>query len=158
VCFESDTGVVRKFRQAEVIDLSDFKGKKVPSTISAGEITMKIVSLRETGPDGTVFSSANTAGPFKGCFRPRHPVLLKQAPPHYPAEAKYRRISGTAKMWVLINEVGKVEAVRSLGTADSLLQAASQEAVQQWSYSPATCNGEPVQYESVITINYDLRP
>jgi TonB family protein len=84
--------------------------------------------------------------------------LLKQAPPHYPAEAKYRRISGTAKMWVLINEVGKVEAVRSLGTADSLLQAASQEAVQQWSYSPATCNGEPVQYESVITINYDLRP
>ncbi len=158
VCFDTHDGLVRSFWQAEVSDFSEFRGKKIPSTITAGQLTIKLLSIQEGPIDESVFSSAHAMGPFKGWFRPVHPGLLKQVPPRYPVQAKERRITGSARMWVLINEGGTVEAVRSLETADPLLQDASEQAVRQWTYSPAMCGAGPVEYEMVGTISYDLRP
>jgi protein TonB len=52
-----------------------------------------------------------------------------------------------------------MEAVQmevSIGVWDPLLVPAALEAVKKWRYRPFLLNGEPVEVETTITVNFDL--
>ena len=76
--------------------------------------------------------------------------------PPYPEIAKEERIEGTVVTRILIEKDGTVsraEVVQSLGEPFDELAL---EAVRQWSFEPASLEGDAVRVHYNITINYRL--
>src|SRR5713226_4694686 len=81
--------------------------------------------------------------------------LVYDVAPKYPPEAGRARIEGTVVLLAVIGKDGTVEDVRVQSGLSVLAQAAI-EAVKQWRYRPYLLNGEPVEVDSQITINFTL--
>ena len=81
--------------------------------------------------------------------------LIHDVAPQYPTEAGRARIEGTVVLMAVIDKDGTVKDVRVESGLPLLAQAAI-EAVKQWRYKPYTINGEPVEVDSRITINFTL--
>ena len=81
--------------------------------------------------------------------------LVHDVAPKYPPEAGRDRIEGTVVLFAVIAKDGTVEDVRVKSGLPVLAQAAI-EAVRQWRYRPYLLNGEPVEVDSQITINFTL--
>jgi protein TonB len=81
--------------------------------------------------------------------------LVHDVAPKYPPEAGRARIEGTVVLLAVIGKDGTVEDVRVERGLPVLAQAAI-EAVKQWRYRPYFLNGEPVEVDSQITINFTL--
>jgi len=81
--------------------------------------------------------------------------LVHDVPPQYPPEAGRARIEGTVVLMALIGRDGIVQDVRVESGLPILAQAAI-DAVRQWRYKPYMIDGEPVEVDSRITINFTL--
>jgi protein TonB len=81
--------------------------------------------------------------------------LIHDVAPTYPPEAGRARIEGTVVLLAVIGKDGSVQDVRVESGLPILAQAAM-DAVKQWRYKPYLFNGEPVEVDSQITINFTL--
>ncbi|WP_240126261.1 energy transducer TonB [Thermomonas alba] len=84
------------------------------------------------------------------------PVPVDAPPPRYPQEALRMNIGGTVKVRVTVAPDGRVdrlELAESSGNRD--LDRAALEAVRRWTFRPALGNGQPVQAEVVVPIQFD---
>ena len=81
--------------------------------------------------------------------------LIHDVPPTYPPEAGRERIEGSVVLQAVIGKDGSVKDVRVESGLPILAQAAI-EAVKQWRYRPYLLNGQPVEVDSRITINFTL--
>ena len=81
--------------------------------------------------------------------------LIHDVAPQYPPEAGRARIEGTVVLLAVIGTDGSVKDVRVENGLPILAQAAI-DAVRQWRYKPYMINGEPVEVDSRITINFTL--
>lgn len=81
--------------------------------------------------------------------------LIHDVPPQYPPEAGRERVEGTVILMAVIGKDGAVKDVRVESGLPLLAQAAI-DAVKQWRYKPYLLNGEPVEIDSRITINFTL--
>ena len=81
--------------------------------------------------------------------------LIHDVPPQYPTEAGRARIEGTVVLMAVIDRDGHVKDVRVESGLAVLAQAAI-DAVKQWRYKPYMIDGEPVEVDSRITINFTL--
>jgi protein TonB len=81
--------------------------------------------------------------------------LIHDVTPQYPPEAGRKRIEGTVVLMAVIGKDGTVRDVRVENGLPLLAQAAI-DAVKQWRYRPYLLNGEPVEVDSHITINFTL--
>ena len=81
--------------------------------------------------------------------------LVYDVVPKYPPEAGRERIEGTVVLIAVIGKDGTVRDVRVESGLPVLAQAAI-DAVKQWRYRPYLLNGEPVEVDSQITINFNL--
>ena len=75
--------------------------------------------------------------------------------PQYPAIAKAARISGSVIIAATISRGGAIENARVISGHPMLVQNAL-EAVRQWRYKPYLLNGDPVEVETSITVNFTL--
>ena len=82
-------------------------------------------------------------------------MLVNRVEPQYPAIAKVAHISGTVHLRAIIAKDG---TVRELEVVDGnpLLARAALLAVQAWRYRPTRLNGEPVEVETFVTVNFVL--
>jgi periplasmic protein TonB len=81
--------------------------------------------------------------------------LIHDVPPQYPPEAGRARIEGTVVLMAVIGKDGRVEDLRVESGLPLLAQAAI-DAVKQWRYKPYLIDGQPVEVDSRITINFNL--
>ena len=81
--------------------------------------------------------------------------LIHDVPPQYPPEAGRARIEGAVVLLATIGTDGSVKDVRIESGLPILAQAAI-DAVRQWRYKPYLIDGEPVEVDSRITINFTL--
>jgi protein TonB len=88
-----------------------------------------------------------------GAVRP--PNKLVDVKPTYPDDAKAAHIEGVVILGVVIGEDGSVIDTTVLRSIPALDQAAI-DAVSQWEFEPTQLNGEPVEIEMTITINFTL--
>ena len=86
----------------------------------------------------------------------RAPLRLVNVNPVYPEDAKAAGIEGIVVLDVVIGENGSVIEARVIRSIPELDQAAI-DAVLQWQYEPTLLNGEPVEVECNVTINFTLR-
>jgi len=82
-------------------------------------------------------------------------MVLKRVQPVYPALAKSARVSGVVHLAAIIAKDGTIQELHSLG-GPALLITAAMDAVKQWVYRPTLLNGEPVQVETTIDVNFTL--
>lgn len=81
--------------------------------------------------------------------------LVSQTRPEYPPLAKAARVQGTVKFDALIGKDGTVQNLHLISGPPLLVQAALQ-AVQQWIYKPTLLNGQPVDVNTTIDVNFTL--
>jgi protein TonB len=81
--------------------------------------------------------------------------LIRQPKPVYPALAKQARISGTVHLSAIIARDGTIQKLEVLG-GHPLLVPSALEAVKQWVYQPTLLNGEPVEVQTTIDVNFTL--
>jgi protein TonB len=82
-------------------------------------------------------------------------LLIKKVAPAYPANALRMRIEGTVQLSATISKEGNISDVKVL-SGDAQLSRAATDAVRQWKYKPYLLNGEPVEIQTQITINFKL--
>ena len=84
-------------------------------------------------------------------------MLVHQVKPQYPPLAVQARIQGTVVLQAVIGKDGTVEELR-LVSGHPMLAPAAIEAVKQWRYRPYLLNGEPVEVDTQINVNFTLGP
>jgi protein TonB len=82
-------------------------------------------------------------------------LVVKKVTPVYPATALQLQKQGSVELMATINKDGAVTGVRVL-SGDLMLAKSALEAVKQWKYRPYLLNGEPVEIETQITVNFRL--
>jgi len=81
--------------------------------------------------------------------------LIYRVQPMYPALARSARIQGQVLLRAIISRTGKIENLETL-SGHPLLVGAAKDAVSQWRYRPYILDGEPVEVETLITVNFSL--
>jgi periplasmic protein TonB len=82
-------------------------------------------------------------------------LLTKKVQPVYPRGALTMRVEGAVELLATISKTGDISHVKVL-SGDGQLAKAATDAVKQWKYKPYLLNGEPVEIQTQITINFKL--
>jgi len=82
-------------------------------------------------------------------------MLLRRVQPAYPEAARKMRIQGPVVLQAIISKEGRIEHLQVVSGHPFLVKAAA-EAVQQWRYRPYVLNGEAVEVETLVTVNFVL--
>jgi len=91
------------------------------------------------------------------CDEITHPVVVEKINPKYPPEAREEKVMGMVTVETVITEEGVVEEIRVLKSPDDRLSAAAVEAIIQWQFEPALCDGKPVAVYYNLTIKFRLQ-
>jgi TonB family protein len=81
--------------------------------------------------------------------------LIRQPRPEYPPLAKQARISGVVQLQVVIATDGTVKDIAVI-SGHPLLIPPSIEAVKQWQYQQTLLNGQPVEVQTQVDVNFTL--
>jgi periplasmic protein TonB len=82
-------------------------------------------------------------------------LLVHKVQPAYPPLARQARIQGSVVIAALIGKDGSIQNLKVTSGHPMLTQAAL-DAVRQWKYKPYYLNGEPVEVDTQITVNFTL--
>ena len=82
-------------------------------------------------------------------------LLIRKVNPAYPPLARQARIQGTVILQALISKDGNIENLQLI-SGHPMLAPSAIEAVTQWKYKPYLLNGEPVEVETQVQVNFTL--
>ena len=82
-------------------------------------------------------------------------LLVRKVNPVYPPLARQARISGTVVLRAVIGKDGAIQNLSLVG-GHPMLAPAAIDAVKQWKYKPYLLNGEPVEVDTEIQVNFTL--
>jgi len=82
-------------------------------------------------------------------------LLIKKVAPEYPSNAIRMQIEGTVELMATISKAGEISQIKIL-SGDAQLTKAAMDAVKQWKYKPYLLNGEPVEIQTQVTVNFKL--
>jgi protein TonB len=85
-------------------------------------------------------------------------LLLSKVQPEYPQMAKVARVQGLVVMHAVIGTDGNIQTLDVIDSPSPLLNQAALDAVKQWKYKPYLLNGNPVEVDTQITVNFSLVP
>jgi protein TonB len=82
-------------------------------------------------------------------------LLVRRVNPTYPPLARQARIQGTVVLHAVISKDGSIEGL-TLISGHPMLAPAAIDAVKQWKYKPYLLNGEPVEVDTEVLVNFTL--
>jgi protein TonB len=82
-------------------------------------------------------------------------LLLKRVQPVYPQQARQARIEGTVELLATIGKDGSIKDVKVV-SGPPILGKVAVDAVRQWKYKPYYLNGDPVEVQTQIALNFRL--
>jgi len=91
------------------------------------------------------------------CAEITEPVAIEKVNPKYPAEAREAKITGKVVIKSTISDTGKIVDLEVLESPDELLTTAAMEAVNQWRFEPAKCDGNAVGVYYNLTVKFSLK-
>jgi len=83
-------------------------------------------------------------------------LLLYKVVPRYPAIPREIHLEGTVVLQATISKNGAIENLRVV-SGHPLLQQAALDAVAQWRYRPYLLNGQPVEVETTVNVEFKLQ-
>jgi TonB family protein len=85
--------------------------------------------------------------------------LTNKVQPVYPESARSAGVQGTVVLRAVLGMDGRPLSLRVMNSqVDPDLARSAVEAVSQWRYTPTLLNGEPIEVDTTITVNYSLGP
>ena len=169
LCFDPETGLLV---HAELESLSrlavvDYAGvialadKKFPAKVrikrgNAFWMEVSIGSLEQLSGklDAAPFVDAQDSEFWQSCKDSISPELKNKVQPEFPRVARSQYEQGVVSLYLRIEADGTVSHLKTLQSPSSSLEHASKEAVQHWTFKPASCNGTPVRSETVTDIRF----
>lgn len=82
-------------------------------------------------------------------------MLIHKVTPDYPPLARQARVQGAVILEAVIAADGTIENLRVVSGHPMLVSAAVQ-AVKQWRYKPYLLNGNPVEVDTTVQVNFNL--
>jgi len=125
-----------------------------------GPDILPIVGVRSLGPPEPPrdeIKKRMEKGPLKVSESVVEAQLISRIEPRYPALALQTRLQGTVHLRAIISRDGRITSLEVLSGHPLLVEAAL-DAVRQWRYRPTMLNGEPVEVETSITVNFRIEP
>ena len=81
-------------------------------------------------------------------------MLIYRVEPQYPKIAMMAGIQGSVQLHAIIAKDGTIQSLTVI-SGHPLLARAAVDAVQQWRYQPYILNGEVVEVDTFITVNFN---
>jgi periplasmic protein TonB len=82
-------------------------------------------------------------------------MLQSQVDPVYPMIAKRARVQGKVTLHAIISAQGTIESLQVVD-GHAMLVAAAIDAVKQWRYKPYMLDGQPVEVETTVFVNFHI--
>jgi TonB family protein len=82
-------------------------------------------------------------------------LLMVKSNPVYPQKARKDRVQGTVVLRAVIDKNGNVASL-DVVSGDPVLAKAAIKAVKKWKYLSYLINGQPVEVETTIQVNFTL--
>lgn len=82
-------------------------------------------------------------------------ALIYKVQPEYPAIAKTMHLAGTVRLRAIIGKDGRVRELQLL-SGNPILARSAVVAVHEWRYQPTRLNGETVEVETYVTVDFIL--
>src|SRR6266700_2826797 len=82
-------------------------------------------------------------------------LKIHDVQPTYPQMARIAHIQGDVILQATISKTGAIEGLHGVSGHPILIQAAM-EAVKQWKYKPYILNGDPVEVETTIKVQFHM--
>ena len=108
----------------------------------------------QTPPAGSTASTAPAAEPqliSTGALTGRE---SRRVTPAYPAQAKAHNVTGTVRVFAIVDENGKIWVTDSEGPL--LLRQAAEDAARAWVFPPSVVNGKPVRLAGYLDFDFKL--
>jgi len=80
----------------------------------------------------------------------------KAPSPEYPRVAKLARVQGAVRYSAVIGKDGKIRDLKYVSGPAMLATPEVMRTVSEWEYQPYQLNGEPVDVQTEITVNFVL--
>jgi len=110
-------------------------------------------NLSELISDGSAKSNVKLDGTKRIKSQLEEGQLVNRVEPVYPHIAAISGIQGQVKLHAIIARDGRIQSLNVISGSPLLVRAAL-EAVEQWRYRPYVLNGETVEVETLITVNF----
>jgi len=123
-----------------------------PALNVASDTSDKAISGLVEAPATVPHAAAQTLKVSQGVSQG---LLVKKVPPVYPPQAIQMRIQGAVQMQATISKEGNISSVKVV-SGDAVLARAAIDAVKQWKYKPYYLDGQPVEIQTQITVNFSL--
>jgi periplasmic protein TonB len=81
--------------------------------------------------------------------------VIRRVEPPYPPLARVARVQGLVQLHAIISRAGVIEKLEVV-SGNPLLDKAALDAVSQWRFRPYILNGQPIEVETEITVNFIL--
>ena len=120
----------------------------LPGTMPIGVPTTGLTSLSEPPPLPP--QVVRPGGDIK------EPRKIREVRPVYPAVAMAAKVEGVVIIEATLSQEGRVIDARVI-KSHALLDQAALDAVRQWTFTPTTLNGAPVEVIMTITVNFRLQ-
>jgi TonB family protein len=128
-------------------------------TLKVGAITEEVDVLAEGTVKGLPAGTAENPRRIRLGGDIQAAKLLNKVQPVYPAAAKAAGVEGTVILHAIIGMEGNPLSLRVVNTqVDPELARAAVEAVSKWRFSPTLLNGDPIEVDTTIMVNFKLLP
>lgn len=139
-----------------------------PPTVAVRTTQLVLCTLLGMGTCGSAWAlrSGRVLPAVQGATAPNPPTIaggvmagtvLTRVNPVYPPDARAAHIQGTVVLHAIIDRDGTISSLEAVSGPPELTEA-SLTAVRQWTYKPYELNGEPVEVQTTITVNFNLDP
>ncbi len=82
-------------------------------------------------------------------------LVIHRVEPIYPSLALKDKVQGAVVLVAIISKEGTIKDLQVI-SGDPLLNQAALDAVKQWRYKRYILNGEPVEVQTAVTVNFTL--
>jgi len=127
----------------------------VPGGVPGGQMGGVLGSIAAAGSNVAALPKIATPQRVRVSSGVQSGLLVRKVPPAYPPLARQARIQGTVVLQAQISKNGDIENLQ-LVSGHPMLAPAAIEAVKQWKYKPYLLNGEPVEVETTVQVNFSL--
>jgi protein TonB len=80
-------------------------------------------------------------------------LIASKVDPEYPPQALQQRLDGTVVLQVWVSKDGSVQDLK-LVKGYILLGRSAVDAIRQWRFKPYAPNGNPMEFQTSVTVNF----
>jgi TonB family protein len=164
ICLNDSNGTITRESPYEDNDFQGAGEKTFPRSLSYSEDQKPVVKVDISQLVTPAQFAADSfvpplgVSPQPGCMNPSPARITHKVNPQYPESARRDHIEGTVGVDVVIGTDGVPKINTVVASPHPDLEKSSLLAIKDWRYDPATCKGKPIQIETVLSVNYALRP